>query len=163
MPGSRRRTASLLRARQVFFNVPYSRSYERLLVALTVAAVAMGRVPRLTFDVPEVGEGRLRRIRRLMSECRVSVHDLSHATCRPSRFNLPFELGLAVALRLETGDHEFHVLESKAHRLQRTLSDLNGIDAKVHQRDPWRAIRAMLSIIRRPAGKPHAGAGRGPL
>ncbi|MBI3886933.1 MAG: hypothetical protein HY302_14570 [Opitutae bacterium] len=46
----------------MFLNVPYSRSYERLFVALTTALVAVNAEPVLTFDLSEVGEGRLRRI-----------------------------------------------------------------------------------------------------
>ncbi len=154
MPGRRRNLASPPRARQVFLNVPYSRSYERLLVALTTAIVVMGRKPRLTFDIPEVGEGRLRRILEVMKTCQVSIHDLSYVACSPVRFNMPFELGLACALRQQTGQHEFHVLEARPHRLQMTLSDLNGIDPMVHQRRPESAIRAVLGIIRRPTGNP---------
>jgi hypothetical protein len=154
MPGSRRSNASPPRARQVFLNVPYSRSYERLLVALTTSIVVLGRKPRLTFDLVEVGEGRLRRIREVMEQCQVSIHELGYATCNPARFNMPFELGLACALRQQTGDHEFHILESRDHRLQKTLSDLNGIDPKVHGRKLQRAIRAVLSILRRPDANP---------
>jgi hypothetical protein len=41
---------------QVFLNVPYNRSYERTLVALTAALVALRRVPRLTFQIPDGGQ-----------------------------------------------------------------------------------------------------------
>lgn len=156
MPVSRRKKASPLRAKQVFLNVPYDRRYERLFVALTVAVIAAGRTPRLTFDIPEVGIGRLRRIKRVMANCKVSIHDLSYARKLPARFNMPFELGLAVALRVQTGDHDFHVLESVEHRLQITLSDLNGIDAKVHGRNPARAIREVLGMVGRPGRNPPA-------
>lgn len=154
MPRRRRRKPSPLRARRVFLNVPYSPSYERLLVALTTALVTVGAEPLLTFDISEVGEGRLRRIMQAIEECQTSIHDLSYATCQPARFNMPFELGLACAVRQQKGGHEFHVLEAKAHRLQHTLSDVNGIDPKVHHRRPKAAIRAVLLIISRPRGNP---------
>ena len=57
MPGKRARGG--VDPAQVFLNVPYNRSYERTLVALTAALVAVGRVPRLTFQIPDVGQGRL--------------------------------------------------------------------------------------------------------
>jgi hypothetical protein len=50
MPGERRRRVDQA---QVFLNVPYNRSYERTLVALTAALVALRRVPRLTFQIPD--------------------------------------------------------------------------------------------------------------
>jgi len=156
MPRRRRSNASPLRARRVFLNVPYSRSYERLFVAITTALVTVNAEPVLTFDISEVGEGRLRRIMQAINECEISIHDLSYATCLPARFNMPFELGLACALRQQEGKHEFHILESRAHRLQRTLSDVNGIDPKVHGRQPKSAIRAVLLIINRRGGNPSA-------
>jgi hypothetical protein len=138
----------------VFLNVPYSRSYERLLVALTTAVIVTGAEPMLTFRVIEAGEGRLKRIMQALKSSQVSIHDLSYAHCRPARFNMPFELGLAYAEHEQTGDHAVHVLESRPHRLQRTLSDLNGIDPKVHHRKPARAIHAVLGITRHPNGNP---------
>lgn len=95
-PG-KRRTSGITRE-QVFLNVPYSPSYERTLLALTAALVAIGRVPRLTFQLPDGGQGRLQRIFALLRSCRVSLHDLS-AVGLPVRFNMPFELGLACALK----------------------------------------------------------------
>jgi hypothetical protein len=140
----------------VFLNIPYTRDYERLFVALTVAVVCAGRTPRLTFEMRETGLGRLRRIRTVMAACQVSIHELCYACCRPARFNMPFELGLAVALRFSGERHDFHILESEPHRLQRTLSDLNGIDPLIHNNDPARAIRCVLSVIGRRGRNPPA-------
>ncbi|MBI3886932.1 MAG: hypothetical protein HY302_14565 [Opitutae bacterium] len=61
---------------------------------------------------------------------------------------------MACALRQQTGDHEFHVMESHPHRLQQTLSDLNGVDPKIHHRRPKNAIRAVLLIVNRSGGGP---------
>lgn len=138
---------------QVFLNIPYNRSYERVLVALTAALVAVGRVPRLTFQVPEIGEGRLRRIFGLMKSCRVSVHDLS-AVGMPVRFNMPFELGLACAIKEQSGEHDFLILERKPHRLHRHLSDVGGIDPKIHNGTARGAINAILDVLERPGCNP---------
>ena len=83
--------------RGVFLNVPFDIGYERLFVALISALVSLGRVPRCVLEIPEQGIGRLSRIFRLVRTCPVSVHDLSRVG-QPVRFNMPFELGLAVAL-----------------------------------------------------------------
>jgi hypothetical protein len=139
----------------VFLNVPYSPSYERLLVGLTAALVSIGRVPKLAFEVAEGGHGRLRRIFRLLKGSRVSIHDLS-AVGTPVRFNMPFELGMACALQLERGDHDFLILDSKPFRLQATLSDVLGIDAKIHQASVQGAICAVLESLESTEGNPPA-------
>ncbi|HUG11991.1 MAG TPA: hypothetical protein VMM36_13305 [Opitutaceae bacterium] len=148
-----RRRPPLVDPAQVFLNVPYNRSYEHLLVVLTAALVAVGRVPRLTFQVPEVGEGRLRRIFSLLKSCRVSIHDLS-AVGIPVRFNMPFELGLACAIKEQSGEHDFLILERKPHRLHRHLSDVGGIDPKIHNGTARGAINAILDVLERPGGNP---------
>lgn len=150
-----RRRVRTLPQRQVFLNVPYSRSYEKMLVALTAALVAVGRVPQLTFQIPDGGEGRLRRILALLKSCDVSIHDLS-AVGLPVRFNMPFELGLAYAIKLTGGRHDLLVLEKKAHRLDRHLSDLRGIDPMIHRGTVQGAICAVLEVLDKPHGSPTA-------
>jgi hypothetical protein len=140
---------------QVFLNVPYSKSYERTLLALTAALVAVGRFPRLTFQLPDGGQGRLQRIFALLRSCRVSIHDLSSVGL-PVRFNMPFELGLACALKEQTNQHDFMVLDRRAHRLDRHLSDLKGVDAKIHHGTVRGAICAILESLDKPAGNPTA-------
>jgi hypothetical protein len=100
MPNRRRSTP--VDPAKVFLIVPYDSSYERTLVALTAALVVLGRVPQLTFQITDGGQGRLRRIFDLLKSCRFSIHDLS-AVDKPVRFNIPFELGLACALKEQTG------------------------------------------------------------
>jgi len=153
MPGKGRRRS--VDPAQVFLNVPYNRSYERTLVALTAALVALRRVPRLTFQIPEGGQGRLRRIFDLLKSCRVSIHDLS-AVGQPVRFNMPFELGLACALKEQSEAHDFLVLEKKPHRLHRHLSDIGGIDPKIHHGTAKGAINVVLEVLERPEGNPSA-------
>jgi len=140
---------------QVFLNVPYSPSYERMLVALTAALVVLRRIPRLTFQIPDGGQGRLRRIFDLLKSCRVSIHDLS-AVGHPVRFNMPFELGLACALKEQSDHHDFLILERKPHRLHRHLSDVGGIDPKIHHGTARGAICAVLEVLERPEENPSA-------
>ncbi len=46
---------------------------------------------------------------------------------------MPFELGLTVALhKTELPNHAWVVCESVPHRIKKSLSDLDGIDAYVH-------------------------------
>jgi hypothetical protein len=133
----------------VFINAPFDRKYEPLFVALVSGLVALRRRPRSVLEVPDAGAGRLARILGLMQRCGASVHDLSRVTVsgapgkRVPRFNMPFELGLAVALSHLEGHHSFVVMEEVAYRSQRSLSDLSGIDAYVHRGTPSGVLAAL--------------------
>lgn len=138
----------------VFLNVPFSARYEGTFVALICAVVASGRVPRSVVEVPESGRGRLRRLIGHLRACQVSVHDLSWVGS-PSRFNMPFELGIAAALQhfSEEGYGDVHqrlVLERVNHRLSRTLSDLAGTDPMVYGQRPERALVQVYSALTYP-------------
>jgi hypothetical protein len=139
--------------RSVFLNVPFDKSYESLFVSLISALVAIGRVPRTVLEVPEQGEGRLIRILRLIRSCPVSIHDLSRVGT-PVRFNMPFELGIAVALSRMDGRHKFIMLESKRHRLLITLSDVNGFDPGIHNATVKGIISCALAHLATPLGNP---------
>jgi hypothetical protein len=140
--------------RSVFLNVPFDESYEPLFVALISALVALGRTPRSVLEVPEQGDGRLVRILRLIRSCPVSIHDLSRVGL-PVRFNMPFELGIAVALaRIDRG-HKFILLEAERHRLQKTLSDVNGIDPGIHRATVRGIISCVLSLLGKQHVNPH--------
>lgn len=76
----------------------------------------------------------------------------------PVRFNMPFELGLACAIKAAGGNHDFLVIEKVPHRLDRHLSDLRGIDPKIHHGTAEGAVCAVLDVIARPGGNPDATA-----
>lgn len=139
--------ARFSRRNEVFLNIPYDKSYEKLFVGLTAALLSVGCFPRLTFQVPDGGQGRLARIFRLLKSCRISIHELS-SLGRPARFNMPFELGLACAIR-QRQRHDFVVLERQPHRLDIHLSDLRGIDPKIHYGTVRGAICAVLEVLGR--------------
>jgi len=98
---------------------------------------AFGMVPRATLEIPG-GARRLDRIFELIRDCQFSVHDLSRVELdrhQPStpRFNMPFELGLCVAWeKMRKKDHLWFVCESLPHRITKSLSDLSGTDAYIH-------------------------------
>ena len=72
------------------------------------------------------------RILDLIRKCRISIHELSRVGL-PVRFNMPYELGLASALKLTSGYRfEIFVLETQDHRLDITLSDYKGRDPLIH-------------------------------
>ena len=83
---------------------------------------------------------------RLLEECRVSIHDLSRVGV-PVRFNMPFELGLAFALTRYWGRHDWYVLEARAFRVQKTLSDLKVTEEHVHGNGPKIVISCVLDAL----------------
>ena len=133
----------------VFLNIPFDRAYEPLFLAIISSLVALGRSPRCVLELPEHGQGRLARIFDLICSCPVSIHDLSRVGV-PVRFNMPFELGIAVSLSRLNPPHVFVLLETRPFRLSRTLSDLNGIDPGIH----GATVRGMISCILSHLGKP---------
>jgi hypothetical protein len=125
------------RDKSAFLNVPYDSRYSRLFLAFIAGLSAYRLTPRATLEIPG-GQRRLDRILELIQSCRYSFHDLSriqldrHHPATP-RFNMPFELGLTVALqRVKQQDHEWFVFESLPRRLSKSLSDLDGTDPHVH-------------------------------
>jgi hypothetical protein len=84
----------------VFLNIPYDKQFESTYLAYVTALSAMGFLPRATLGI--AGHRRLDRIATLIESCPYSIHDLSRVQLdrnapRTPRFNMPFELGLAVA------------------------------------------------------------------
>ncbi|HEV2350614.1 MAG TPA: hypothetical protein VG028_12290 [Terriglobia bacterium] len=121
----------------VFLNIPYDVRFGKLYLAYIAGLSAFGLVPRATVEIPG-GDRRLNRIFDLIKTCRYSVHDLSrvqldHHPPPTPRFNMPFELGLAIAwTNLQKQADSWFVFETMKRRLQKSLSDLDGTDVYVH-------------------------------
>lgn len=122
----------------VFLNIPYDPPFSPLFLAYVAGISAFGLVPRATLEIPG-STRRLDRIISLIKNCRYSIHDLSRVELDPTppatpRFNMPFELGLAVALdaSFPRKRHTWFVFETAQWRMQKSLSDLNGTDVYVH-------------------------------
>src|SRR5258708_3756150 len=134
----RRRKAQRLTdsAASVFLNIPYDAGFENLLLAYISAISAFGFTPRATLGIPF--NRRLDRILSLIAESEYSIHDLSRVQAdrtspRTPRFNMPFELGLTVALKsTKLPNHAWVVCESVQRRLNKSLSDLDGTDPYIH-------------------------------
>ncbi len=121
----------------VFLNVPYDPGFENLLLAYIAAISAFGFTPRATLEIP-FGQRRLDRILTLIQQSQYSIHDLSRVKLdrKPPatpRFNMPFELGITVALEKTVHrNHAWVVCESMRRRISKSLSDLDGTDAYIH-------------------------------
>jgi hypothetical protein len=126
-----------VRAGSVFLNIPYDAGFENLLLAYIAGISAFGFTPRATLEIP-FGQRRLDRILTLIRQSKYSIHDLSRVQLdrkapRAPRFNMPFELGLTVALeKTAYPDHSWIVCETVRRRVSKSLSDLDGTDVYVH-------------------------------
>ena len=122
---------------RIFLNLPYDGQFQRLYLAYICGIQAFGMEPHVTLEIPG-GARRLDRIFMLIKSCQFSLHDLSRVQqdrARPAtpRFNMPFELGLAVAWEMTAPkSHMWFVAEAVNHRLTKSLSDLNGTDPYIH-------------------------------
>jgi hypothetical protein len=101
-------------SKAVFLNIPYDPNFESLCLAYICGLACFGLVPRATLEIP--GNRRLDRIITLIQECSFSIHDLSRVQLDPykprtPRFNMPFELGLAVAVeKLVDPSHSLYMV-----------------------------------------------------
>jgi hypothetical protein len=138
----------------VFLNIPYDVEFSSLYIAYIVGLCQLGMVPHLATEIPG-GKRRLDRILELIRGCRYSIHDLSRVEVSPSpsavpRFNMPLELGMTITwASLHPKSHTWFVWESEPYRLQRSLSDLNGTDANIHNGTP----EGFLSGLRNALGR----------
>jgi hypothetical protein len=120
----------------VFLNIPYDSTFENLYLAYIAGLSAFGLVPRATLEIP-TSQRRLERILKLIQQCSYSIHDLSRVQLdakvpRVPRFNMPFELGLAVAQNAGNRRETWYVCETVPYRISKSLSDLNGTDVRIH-------------------------------
>jgi hypothetical protein len=143
-----------------FLNIPYDKQFENLYLAYIAGITAFGLVPRATLEIPG-GARRLDRIFQLIQTCGYSFHDLSRVQLdrlrpRTPRFNMPFELGLAVGWAKSAGhnDQIWFVFEAVNRRVQKTLSDLNGTDIYVHDGNVKGVLRQLSNALVRNVNRP---------
>ena len=142
------------RPADVFLNIPFADSHEFLYVALIAGLVAFRLNPRCVLEIPPQ-QSRLQRLYQLIASCPYSIHDLSHVRLsrtghRVPRFNMPFELGIAVAVALaEQGAkaHQFRIFEARQYRLHQSLSDVLGWDPYIHRACADGVLEALLDAF----------------
>lgn len=142
----------------VFLNIPYDAQFERLYLAYIAGITAFGLEPHATLEIPG-GARRLDRIFELIRSCAYSIHDLSRVQLdakapRTPRFNMPFELGLAVAWEKLGNKHTWYVCEAVERRILKSLSDLNGSDVYIHNRSVQGVFRELCSAFVRRTDQP---------
>lgn len=139
----------------VFLNIPYDEGFVDLYLAYLAGISSFGLTPRATIEIPG-GELRVERIFKLLAQCPWSIHDVSRLE---ARFNMPFELGLAVAwAKLEKpSEHLWFVFAGGSARTRRAFSDLLGSDSYFHRSRPSGVLRELCNAFVRTERRPTIG------
>ena len=139
----------------VFINCPFTADFRPLHEAMIFTVLACYFRPRSALEAGDSGDIRLEKIVRLMKESRYSVHDLSAVGLDKNsglpRFNMPFELGIAVGLKKATRTYASHcllILEHEKYTCQKCLSDIAGQDLQAHGSDCARLIAVVRNWLR---------------
>lgn len=148
----------------VFINCPFSPDYAHILRAYVFAVMDCGLRPRCARETDNAAEIRVEKIIKLLSGCRLSIHDLSYTGLDPDsglpRFNMPFELGLALAvdrLQAKKPERQFVVFETTAHAAKKCLSDISGQDCRSHGLLPGVIVSETRDWLRTAHGRPLPG------
>lgn len=142
-------------ARSVFINCPYDADFAPLMNALLFATVCCGFVPRSAIESGSVGTSRIDRIVDTLFASKFSIHDRSR--CRGegdeqlARFNMPLELGMAMALarltRKKKTNHEWFVLVPDGHGYHKFVSDLAAYDPAKYDGTVQTIVRRVMSWL----------------
>jgi len=142
-----------------FINMPYAPRYERVYLAFIAGLAGFGLAPTAAVKDPS-SQFQLDRIFDLVVNSDYSFHDLSYMGLdrtkpRTPRFNMAFELGLAVATaRLKNQRHQWFVFDTDRFRVAKALSDLGGVAVRVHDRSPESILRCLVNALDREGRKP---------
>lgn len=138
----------------VFINCPFDKTFiDYLLKPILFYIVKNGLNPRLSLEVSDSGQFRLEKITEIIKSCKYSIHDLSIVKSKKarefSRMNMPFELGIDYGLRKSSAkpfdEKQFLVLEAVRYDYMKAISDINGLDIKVHHNDTQKLIDCLYA------------------
>jgi len=146
-------------AKAVFINCPFDHEFEPTFDAIVFASVCCGFMPRSALETGSVAEARMERIVRAIFSSKYSIHDLSRCQGEGSeqlaRFNMPLELGIAMARRYmptrESFTHDWLLLVPEGHQYLKFVSDLAGFDPLRYTGTAESAVpKVMLWLATRP-------------
>jgi hypothetical protein len=127
----------------VFINCPFDDAYQSLLYAMVYAVYRCGFIPVSALGEDNGLQMRMDKIANLIEQSAYGIHDISRVELNKNklpRFNIPFELGVFYGAQRFGNDEQKRknalVLDAVPYRYQQVLSDLNGIDVKIHQNNP---------------------------
>jgi len=146
-------------APQAFINIPYAPTYRSVYLAFIAGLAGYGLVPTAAVHDPS-SRFQLDRIVDLIAAADYSFHDLSlmgldRVKPRTPRFNMPFELGIAVAAaRFKNANHKWFVFDTKKHRISKAISDLGGVNVRIDDKSPGSILKCLMNALSRESGTP---------
>ncbi|MBS1826288.1 MAG: hypothetical protein JST93_13280 [Acidobacteria bacterium] len=151
--------------KNVFINCPFDREYAEFFQAICFTIQACGFDPRCALEDIDSGEVRLDKIRRIISECALGIHDISRTELSPTthlpRFNMPFELGLYLGCKFYGSDEQRAkrtlILDRDRYRYRQFLSDIGGQDPEAHFANIPTAIEVVRNWLQCSTPEPLAG------
>ncbi len=149
----------------VFVNCPFDGAYRASFEALLFTITASGYRVRCALEAEDSGDIRFDKLCRLIGESDRTIHDLSRIEVGENelpRFNMPFELGLALGAKRFGGKRQKAksalIMVAEPYRLPAYLSDLGGNDPVIHHRDPLHVIKVVRRFLHAsPSGEPLPG------
>ncbi len=141
--------------KSVFINCPFDDDFEHLFKAIIFAIACCGFDPRSALESGTVADSRLERITQALFSSKYSIHDLSRCKGegdeRLARFNMPLELGIAIARRYislgEPDEHNWLLLVPQGHQYAKFISDLAGFDPKQHDGTIKAVVNAVITWL----------------
>lgn len=111
-----------------------------MLWAIVFTVLSCGFSPRSAMEENDAGAIRLDKIKRLIKESRLGIHDISRTeldtTSGLPRFNMPFELGIDLGARAygsrQLTRKKILIFDRDRYRYQQFLSDIAGQDISAH-------------------------------
>lgn len=140
----------------VFVNYPYDPGYAQLRAALIFAIMQCGHEPIAPLDDQSSKTPRMEKITAGLRRAPLSVHDLSRMNLRNRRlprYNMPFELGLALGIAVVESNapdgelRDFIIFDSKPGRYKEAISDFAGSDIKIHHNKPEQLIWSIVAWL----------------
>jgi hypothetical protein len=145
----------------VFINCPFDEGFRPCFEALLFAVTAGGYKVRCALEDADGASIRFEKLRKLIRECPYTIHDLSRIELSKDalpRFNMPFELGLAMGAKYFGGPKQRGnsalIMVRKDYILSAYLSDLGGNDPVSHNGNPEEVIAVVTRYLHAtPAGQ----------
>jgi len=142
--------------KNVFINCPFDDEYFNLLRPLLCTILYCGYNPRIALERIDSGEVRLEKIKQLIVDSLISIHDLSKIRSVDKdeyyRLNMPFEIGLDLGCKLYHSDPKFRnkrtlILVKEPYSHQIAVSDLSGFDVACHQGKEDVLVREVRNVF----------------
>lgn len=146
---------TLRREVSVFINCPFDEPFKPVFDAMVFSTICCGFIPRSAIETGSASIPRMDRIVSAIISSKYSIHDLSRCKgegdANFARFNMPLELGMAMAQRLGGGNtkrqHDWLMLVPRGHTYKKFISDLAGFDPTEYDTNTETAVPAVMSWL----------------